>query len=270
MKLEEIQKIQLDILIKFHNICEENNLRYYIIGGTMLGAIRHTGFIPWDDDIDVAMPRVDYIKFMEFADEVMPDYMELIHSELKGYKPLLTKIINKNTQMIDLSLPYDVEHIGGVYMDIFPLDSVKPTDKLWLVYIRIIKSIYFGTVFTLESRGRIKKFISRCMRLIPVDLEKRKRKIHQVCSKYKDKETTYVANFFGIYGYKEIIQKQYFGTPKLYTFEGELVYGVANYDKYLKSLYGNYMEYPPVELRKSHHNHVLSYKEGYGIDNCFI
>ena len=113
--LKRIQEIELEMLKNFHTLCTTNNLRYYIVGGTLLGAIRHGGFIPWDDDIDIAMPRDDYEKFINIYSKEMPSFLEVKSNPLNLD---IVQIVNKNT-LIELG-----KQEQGVFIDIFPVENM--------------------------------------------------------------------------------------------------------------------------------------------------
>ena len=127
---EEERKRWNDILIgclhRFIEICEKHNLTYFCVGGTVIGTVRHGGLIPWDDDIDVAMPRPDYDRFLEIAKtENMGDY-EVASPEMKGYPYFFSKFCDANTSLIELE---NVPCLYGVYIDIFPIDGTAPTKE---------------------------------------------------------------------------------------------------------------------------------------------
>ena len=121
--LSEIKKIELDILRAFRSFCEKNSLRYFLAYGTLLGAVRHGGFIPWDDDIDVAMPRTDYERFLkEFRDE----RYEVYDLSKKGYFYPFAKLCDTTTVLIE---EMSVKNSIGVYIDIFPMDGIADNDQ---------------------------------------------------------------------------------------------------------------------------------------------
>ena len=122
LSLEELKKVELDILIWFADICEQEKLNYTLSYGTLLGAVRHKGFIPWDDDIDVAMPRPDYEKFIEYCNTHETHYKLIdIHND-KGYNYLFAKVYDPNTTIVE-KYANRFKANYGVYIDIFPVDG---------------------------------------------------------------------------------------------------------------------------------------------------
>ena len=123
LSLEEKKKILVSILSEVHNFCDENNLKYFLPGGTLIGAVRHKGFIPWDDDIDIYMPRNDYEKFLcEFNKE--SERYQVISLKTDGYYLPFGKVIDTKTVLIE---NVDSDYKMGIYLDIFPLDNLSIT-----------------------------------------------------------------------------------------------------------------------------------------------
>ena len=124
LNLYDIKTLELDLLINFDKFCKENNLIYFIAYGTLLGAIRHGGFIPWDDDIDIQMPRTDYEKFLTLRDKYESSFYGNVIKTLgdKGYPFPFTKIENKNTLVIEHKMTTKIK--TGVWVDIFPMDGL--------------------------------------------------------------------------------------------------------------------------------------------------
>lgn len=261
--MTEQQNKLLQMLSWFHDTCVKNNLRYYIIAGTMLGAIRHNGFIPWDDDIDVGMPRRDYEKLRELSKEVnennhyILEYPDSQHSE---YPYLIAKLYDSNTTLIEKKR-YPIKR--GIYIDIFPLDGIgnnieeattnyKPFYNCFRLHLMI-------TAPFLKRYSLPKNFAVLCGRLISPLFVRRKtleRRIDYLCKRFDFDDSKLVSNLLGGSAIKGIVPKEYFGTPTLIQFENIEVYGLEKPDLYLKSMYGNFMELPPVEKRVSLHDSI--------------
>lgn len=238
----------LDMMSEFHKICIENNLTYYIVGGTCIGALRHRGFIPWDDDVDIAMPREDYNKLALINWERQSDRLELKYYKNSSNSPIhYMKVVDKTTTLIEERYHNYVE---GLYLDIFPLDGVKNEGEKRIEKIWMLHSIVMKHCSTADRDKGIKTFISR---LVPLSWAHGL--LERYMTKYSYKDSKYVANFLGAYGYKEIVQKSLFGVPKLYEFQGEKFYGPEKAELYLKKIYDNYMELPPIEKRIFKHNY---------------
>ena len=132
--VEELQKIELEILKYIDKVCKENNLTYFLAYGTLIGAIRHKGFIPWDDDVDIQMPRDDYNKLCDILKEENGRYKLLDHKEGLGYIYPFAKVIDSNTRLIETGLTETVNM--GVYIDIFPIDGTPNDFKKRKKYLK--------------------------------------------------------------------------------------------------------------------------------------
>jgi|AGTN01.3.fsa_nt_gi LPS biosynthesis protein len=124
---DELKDRAFELLKEFRDVCEKNNLRYYLTGGTLLGAVRHKGFIPWDDDIDVAMPRIDYLKFLKIYKREYDKNNLFAYEINKNYKYMFAKLCDKDTSLIEFD--FDCKEKLGVYLDIFPIDGLGKNEK---------------------------------------------------------------------------------------------------------------------------------------------
>ncbi len=249
----------LGILQCFHQFCEDNRLRYYVVGGTALGAMRHKGFIPWDDDIDVGMPREDYDRFLKLSNGKLQDKfaVESTDSPNKDFKYAYTKIYDTTTMLIESAQDPIVR---GVYVDVFPLDGVGVSYDDSVKYIKKIiqmQNLLFSKICSISKNRKLYKNAAIIIcRLLPINTKKLITKIDKACRKRSYSQFEYVANIVGNWGIKEIMPKAVFGRPRHYTFETLQVYGPENMHEYLSLLYGDYMKLPPVEKQKSHHNFI--------------
>lgn len=249
-----------NILKWFHNFCEKNGIRYYIIAGTMLGAVRHKGFIPWDDDIDVGVPRKDYEKLRLLSSQNFDkNYVfEFPGTNNKEFPYLFAKLYDKNTTLVEKQR-YPIKR--GIYIDIFPLDGVGNTIEESKVnykpFYRLYKLRLAITTAFLKRRSLKKNMVVFAGRLISPLFVSRHRlasKIDKLCKRIDFDDADYVCNLLGGAGVSGIVPKEYFGVPTPIEFEGITVYGLQNPDLYLKSMYKNYMELPPVEKQVSLHD----------------
>lgn len=255
----EIQKKLLEMFEWFHKYTKENSLRYYIVGGTLLGAVRHQGFIPWDDDIDVAMPREDYNKLAKLLSVKNDKYiMESPNYCSNDYYYAYAKLYDTSTTVTEYCNGYITR---GIYIDIFPLDGIGNTiekAKNNYRYIDILyKLLMTKTCLIRKERKWYKNFAIRIAKFIPNKLLNVKaliNKINDLCSKHSFDDSNYVGNLLSTYGFKDVVQKSVYGTPKLYSFDGIKVYGVEDYEKFLTNVYGNWRELPPIEKRISLHD----------------
>lgn len=258
----KVHCVLLNMLQWFHQECKNNNLRYYIIGGTMLGAVRHKGFIPWDDDIDVAMPRKDYDKLCSImADSGRGQYrLEFPGKENKDYTYLFAKIYDTQTTLTENKRQPITR---GLYIDVFPLDGIGNEYKQAHENFRKIQrrmQIYDTAVCAFRKhRAWYKNMALIFGRIIcPLFVSERKLNdgIRRLCTQYDFDNSEYAGNLVGNWGSKEIMPRSYFGTPAEYDFESIKVYGPEEPDKYLSALYGDYMKLPPEEKRVSHHDYI--------------
>lgn len=255
--MTELQERLVDMLQWFHSLCEKNHLRYYIIAGTMLGAVRHGGFIPWDDDIDVGMPRSDYEKLRELSANINNGkyVFEYPSEDNSKYPFLFAKMYNTQTTYIEKQR-YPIKR--GIYIDIFPLDGMKTNTKNdYNEFSKMYKLNLMISGPFLKRRGIMKNAAVLAGRIISplfVNRKKLAKKIESVCKKYDFDESKFVCNLLGGAGTKGIVPKEYFGTPTLIKFEGIDVFGLEQPDLYLKSMYGDYMKLPPEEKRVSLHD----------------
>lgn len=248
--IKDTQSLILEVLKEFQRICDEQNLRFYLIAGSLLGAVRHQGFIPWDDDIDVGMPRKDYDIFIKNAYKWLKSPFELDCAETNDkYLYFFAKIVNSNTTIVQRFC------ISGVFMDIFPLDGA-PTSKLRkrLHHIRVkaAKELFLTCRRDPFRHGKtLGSYIDLLVRKIVSP--KQAYKIYRSVLTSHDFEKT---QNFTDHGKKitNMIDKSVLGDVKYnIQFADFETYGMQNNDAYLRCYFGNYMQLPPVESRKPHH-----------------
>ena len=246
--LKKLQKYEIVILDEIKRICEKNNLTYYLIAGTLLGAVRHSGFIPWDDDIDIAMPRADYEKFLQIAKyELDPKFfLQTIDSD-KRWKRYYSKLRMNNTLFVEQKdCHMDWHH--GIFVDIFPFDMGKRNipilNKIKAVFVRIVNNHIIITNGELPG-NRLHYVLSK---VLSDDFFLKLRE-----SWSKGKGDCYIS-YGGLYGIdKEIIEINKCDPPTKVKFEGKEYFAPRDYDYYLRNIYGDtYMELPPVEKRVTH------------------
>lgn len=259
LSLEEIKVIELDILKMFHNFCEANNIRYFIAYGTLLGAIRYKGFIPWDDDVDVLVPREDYDRLITlFQDN--DQYCLFAFEKNRKYRYPFAKLCNVKTRLVENVYPNNGVDLG-LNIDIFPLDTwdndleeakreakrIKK-DVARLGYTKLDKPLTSNPV----------KFFAWSIRIALCKLRGSTyyiKKIIGQSNKPEQKGSRYVgAKVWPIYGERGIISAEAFADTVEIEFEGEKFPAPAGYDTYLTCLYGDYLPEPPVEKRKTHHS----------------
>lgn len=259
-KFRALQLVQAEIMDDIHKVCVQNNLKYYMIGGTALGAVRHKGFIPWDIDIDIAMPREDYERFIEIANENLNSKLEC-HSyktDKVFLSPHILVVLKKSSITFKNDLSDSRAVRSGIYVDILPLDQV-PIDKRQrmsharsLKFIKAMKYYKYSRIFV--GDGMLKKIIKKTLRLLlSLVSYYRLNDIQQkIAMKYNSlPDTGEICSTLSHYKYEKLcMPKEVFGTPRLYNFEGRMYYGPEKIEEYLTRIFGNYMKLPPANVQK--------------------
>lgn len=263
--LRSLQEICIGLISFFTEVCKKENLTYYMIGGTMLGAVRHKGFIPWDDDADFGMPRADYEKFFSVVDQYLPPYYKQItYLETKGHPYYAAQLVD-----IRAGLQVDSATKGRdwyVWIDIFPLDGMpnffllRKIHKVWLLYQRmmfVMSNLDEGVFIHRTQRPWYEKTLIWFAHLFSIERklsgEKRFRKLNQSLKRFPYDKSNYLINMMGAAKFKEMFSKDIFGKGRLYEFESLLLNGPQDYKTYLAQMYGDYMTPPPMNERKQHY-----------------
>ena len=261
---EECKKIGLKILERVHLFCVQNKLRYVLFYGTLLGAIRHNGYIPWDDDIDIAMPREDYEKMIEsFGD----DNYGIMTYKVKGYHFPWAKVYDKQTIKIEPTrVPRGFEI--GFNIDIFPLDFVISEIEYVSLKKRENNVISKWKKAILPYKITSFKILVRTVLWLPLyfNLRRYAQKIdlfflnHSKANKEENNLNYLAANAVFWRKPNYLFGNDLFENLQLHIFEGREFYIPKNYDAVLKTCYGNYLELPPKDKQVSHHNYRCFYK----------
>ena len=250
-----MQQYLLDILTSIHSVCQAHGLRYYLIAGTMLGAVRHQGFVPWDDDADVAMPREDYDRLVAHANEWLPPHLELVSGvQDSRYPYAFARIQNKNTTYI---LRRCFNFAGGLPVDVFPLDGMTRNPLARYIHYRrydvLIRLMYFAQRDPYKhGRGLGCLFIKLCHRLFSQSWLHRR--LDALQRQYSIEKTGLVADHDNK-PCRGILPREVYGTPTPVCFCGHALMGVQNPDRYLRYCYGDYMT-PPPQLPPQNFRHL--------------
>lgn len=270
--LKALQKKEIDILQSIHNACDKMGIQYIIMHGTLIGAVRHKGFIPWDDDIDICMTRENYDVFIKEGLNYLPENLMIQHIYHEKECPnIFAKVRDRNTTFLH------AEHIDlninqGVFIDIFPVDRIKSgrlsidieyykrrtfniiNECYDMAYVRTIKRpisriiglfIHFFITKAIMRGTKRYSFIQR--------EEERRRNLHK-----KGDDCTFISIYKNIVGPYSLFTKR-----KLYEFEGHQFYGPEDYDSLLSALYGDYMEIPPESQQIAHKPLLVDLDKGY-------
>ncbi|HMM00294.1 MAG TPA: LicD family protein [Bacilli bacterium] len=274
--MNELQAKQFELLKAFVGVCEKHHLKYFLYGGTCIGAVRHKGFIPWDDDVDVCMPRPDFDKFIKLQKDFKDGYFIQTYKSDFNYSYLFAKVRDSNTTFIEKTFAHtNFNH--GIYIDIFPLDGItkkkgrtqgrgpKPYlmwffwyfpylghqwfpwkwKKLWLDIPATIVALAFSPFIIGNWSPRLLELWAKH---IPYD------------------KATVIGTYHTMHFHHETYPKEWFGDGVEGEFEGLKIKLPSMYDTYLTQVYGNYMQLPPENKRYGHHYHsgvstTVGYKE---------
>ena len=255
--IEEIQGRILSIAKEFDKICCRHQIPYYMLGGTMLGAIRHKGFIPWDDDMDFGVPIKQKKKLMEYLEKELPyPYRCCSFRNHPAVVFNFLKIEDTTTCIDDLTVALPMEQQLGVNIDIFPLNRCtlngKKERRVRLREDMVAKAFVRSTT---HPNNLIIKVLKGCLRfLLGGSLKHQQRLIDKKLMAINSGES--IGNLLGRWGEREIIPEEWYGDGVRYQFEDYSFIGLEKYDAYLTRLYGNYMELPPANQRIAHVDNV--------------
>ena len=254
--IEELKQIQLNILEHVHKFCEDNGVNYFLTYGTLIGAIRHKGYIPWDDDIDICMPRPDYDKFIK--NFTSGRYNVKCFEKDKCFLSPFAKIDDNRTVLIE---DVTVDNKQGVNIDLYPIDGID-NDIVLLKTQKVLRKLIFLKVMKFRKNRDIIKNIFLAfakLLLLGVSLNSIIKQMVKNAKKHDYNRSTQVTCV--AIGDLEPVNKQVFKKGVLADFETTKFYVPIGYDEYLKSLFGNYMKLPPEDKRVAHHNFKAYWKK---------
>lgn len=252
---QDFKNALLGVLSEFHEFCEQHQLRYYLIGGGLIGALRHKGFIPWDDDVDVAMPREDYEKFLALKDEMPEGYKLSTPFKSDGYTNTMPRMYSAQYKIQEQFIK---RFTIGPWIDIFPLDNTFDNALLRklhfrLIYIfKVLNACKLGGVSVEEGRKKAKSklYVYYLLKSVPKVLLSKPFEWLQVI---KRKPSRFVGNLMGRWKEKEIIEAKELAETVMLPFETISLRTFKNYDAWLHRVYGDYMQLPPKEMQVPDH-----------------
>lgn len=266
-QLAEYKRILVRTLQVFDKFCTDHNLRYFAMGGTAIGAVRHKGIIPWDDDIDVAMIREDYDRLISLRNELKDTKYEIVDPSNPGYYLSYAKFIDKTTTLWEVE---QYEFVIGVFIDVFPLnhveDNIERIKDYQKEYLNVCNCHFYGyqnllckcnlkLLSLLHPRG-----IRYWLYLLNLKIRKKyyNRKFWEYDAQLKASKGNRLLNYDTQYAMeKELFKSEWFEKQIRVPFEDTEICLMGGYDEYLTQMFGDYMTLPPVEQRISHHYHYF-------------
>ena len=265
---QDARRVQLNILIKLDEICEKNGLRYYLAFGTCIGALRHKGFIPWDDDIDVLMPYSDAKRLIDLQNEFGEKYFVQSKETDPDYRSIAMRIRDEDTTCIE-SDENGLKTHKGIYVDVYPFyecSNNKIVRTMDILRSNLMK-VLVNNRPPVNHGGLLAKVSSFILKIYSG--KRRIRKIERIERRLSSVKGDEILDY---YGYDITLftaisyPKEWFGEPKKIEFEGRFFNGASEPEKYMKKRYGDYMKLPPIEDQIVHHTYIKldpykSYKE---------
>lgn len=272
--LNDTQRYILHVLREVTRVLEELKIPYFMQGGTMLGAIRHGGFIPWDDDVDLGIPRADYDRLLKEVSARLPENLELrTYDDETDHHYYFARIVDTRYQIRRMGSIE--ERLENIWVDLFPLDGMpngfisRQWHKMRLLMTRLKFHLSCFEKVNIKRPGRplVERIIIRIAMITRVgkwwNTRKQLDKMDRLLKKYPPEKSEYLVNFTGQTSFKfnEMFKKEVYGQGKEYPFEDMVLVGPEQYDAYLKSLYGDYMTPPREEDRNAHAAELVPIEE---------
>jgi len=267
---EKLRSVELEILDEIVRICEKHDITYFLAYGTLLGAVRHDGFIPWDDDVDIAMPREEYERFKKVCvkkNELDGKYfLQNYETEPRYWHGISQIKVRKDGTLFEEPEIVNLEDLHkGIFVDIFVLDHASKEKSILQDIQAVLFEVLQGmmwhkiVVASQDTSSLKHKLVGSIASLFKVEhLSKLQEK---VVSFNNDEDSRYYIHFGGRYGHrKKTIPKDVFHPPTKVEFEGESYNAPGDWDEYLTRIYGDYMELPPEDKRGSHNPQKIRVK----------
>ncbi len=269
-KVRRLQLAQLEVIRIFKEVCDSEGLTYFMLGGTMLGAVRHKGFIPWDDDVDMGLPRPDYERFLQVVQKYLPQWIWLeAAGKTKKFNRYFARLKTEKAKLRRMN--YSSKCIEYAWIDVFPLDGApadrvlsEQHEKTILKLRKLFGIANFDVAISLKrakTRAWYKEAVVQLFRLIPLYRLLPKmviwKLLDKTLKKYNYEEAAVVGNLTGRHRLKEAFPKEVYGEGRMYDFEGMKLRGPSEPEIYLRQMYGDYLRYPPENKRNDHQTEIL-------------
>jgi len=266
--LKELQVIQTNVLYDLTEFCNRNNIKFYLLGGTLIGAVRHKGYIPWDDDMDIAMSRPEYEKLVKLSKGGVSDRCSVLAPEAnKEYRGYIPQVVYDKSRLV--SRQYRIEEQLKIGISIFVYDGIPNN--------RIVRKVYYYQMYITRAfhalcRANFKNAGSRSARLIgpllapfikQTNVFRYRDRVLSRQKKYSYEKSTMVSPNADTRSFLEDVEKQQFETEVYIEFEGIRCKVFSHYDEHLTKYYGDYMQLPPVEQQEGKHSFDACIEENF-------
>jgi len=258
-ELEVLHEIDFKMMQAVLEIFERHDLKYFLIAGTLLGAVRHKGFIPWDDDLDIGVPREAYEEFLnKYAMELPARYRVQNYQNDPDAKYYITRVLDTETKVQEIRDTSSASAATYASIDLFPIDGTPNNAILRKIFIfrimflRMLASMSESNNIDMHrKRGSLEKLLVIIAKLLPFEkVIKRQsvfKRVDRLLSIYSMEDSDYIGSLMGAYRSKELFEAKFVKRLAKVSFEGKLFSAPADWDGYLKHMYGDYMQIPPVE-----------------------
>lgn len=258
IELKEQKKIMIELLEYFDKVCRENDIKYSLIGGSLIGAIRHKGIIPWDDDIDVILSKSEYLKLIQILENMNDSrYKLLTINNCRGYNFPFPKLVDKRTFVVEPRLLNQIKEYG-IFIDIFSYSNTSNSEKIRIKdfkKIKLLNSMMSRTKLDFKNDGFKQNFLRLNKNILSKIIGYRNiiKFLNNIYNKYNNVDTDYVVSNWPVYNINKEVQKS--KNIIEYTdveFENMKIMIFKNYDEILRTTFGDYMQLPPENQRKAH------------------
>lgn len=251
---EHLQKVILEIAKDVDSICRKHNIDYYLLGGSCIGAIRHKGFIPWDDDLDIIMSRENYNRLIDACNKELDPNKYIIQEGFKDWPLGFSKIRLKGTRLHEPEDDYAADDMHGIYLDVFFLDNVSDNGLLARLQYFLAKYYLCYQLGKRKYKNTSLKNKLMITMALPLNISFIRKSVVAFIDSFNKRECNRLGFFYGRTRFKNAITaKSIYGNPKYVPFEDTELPVPEHYHEYLTQMFGDYMKLPPIEQRKGLH-----------------